>query len=206
MITDNLKSIQSKMVGYTARLIAVSKQQPDNRIDESLDLGIRIFGENKVQEAQARWLQRREQCPDLELHLIGPLQTNKVKDACNLFDVIHTLDRKKLARKIHDFKPRMPCFIQVNTGNEPQKSGVTFEELNNFYQFCIDLGMNIVGLMCIPPVDDDPEIHFELLSRTARELGLKDISMGMSDDYELALHYGATYIRVGSGLFGKRPT
>lgn len=194
------------MNGYDAELIAVSKQQPEERIDEALNAGIRIFGENRVQEAQSRWVHRRETYPDLKLHLIGPLQSNKAKDACDLFDVIHTLDREKLAVKIHQHAPNMRCFIQVNIGEEPQKAGISTNELNDFYQFCLNLGMNIVGLMCLPPVNETVDTHFELLTRKAKELGLPNLSMGMSSDYESALKHGATHIRVGSGLFGERKT
>lgn len=194
------------MVGYDAQLIAVSKRQTDDRIEESLNQNIRIFGENQVQEAQKRWTHRRLIYPDLKLHLIGPLQSNKVKDACDLFDVIHTLDREKLAKKIYTYRPKMPCFIQVNTGDEDQKSGILLNELNDFYSFCINLGMNIIGLMCIPPMDEKPDTHFQLLSNKAKELGLVNLSMGMSSDYETALKYGATHIRVGSKLFGSRKT
>jgi len=143
MITDNLKTIQSHMNGYDAKLIAVSKQQPDDRIEQALDAGIRIYGENKVQEAQGRWAHRRKEYSDLKLHLIGPLQSNKVKDACDLFDVIHTLDREKLVQKIHNYHPSIPCLIQVNTAEETQKSGILINELNDFHAFCLDLKMNI---------------------------------------------------------------
>lgn len=192
------------MVGYDAELIAVSKQQPDEKIDEALNAGLRVFGENRVQEAQSRWSHRRDVYPDLKLHLIGPLQTNKVKDACDLFDVIHTLDREKLAKAIYKNTPKMPCFIQVNTGNEPQKAGISIHELSDFHQFCINMGMNIIGLMCIPPIDETPDNHFQLLANKAKGLNLPNLSMGMSGDFEVALHYGATHIRVGSKLFGKR--
>lgn len=202
MITDNLRDIQSRYGTYTPTLIAVSKHQPDNKIDEALNAGLRIFGENRVQEAQKRWEHRREQYNDLQLHLIGPLQTNKVKAACDLFDYIHTLDREKLARKIHDTRPDIPCFIQVNIGAEAQKSGVLLNELNEFYYYCInDLSMNIIGLMAIPPIEDDAVLHFKLLSHNAAILGLKNLSMGMSNDFNLALEYGATHIRIGSKLF-----
>ena len=204
MITDNLKTIQSHMNGYDAKLIAVSKQQPDDRIEQALDAGIRIYGENKVQEAQGRWAHRRKEYSDLKLHLIGPLQSNKVKDACDLFDVIHTLDREKLVQKIHNYHPSIPCLIQVNTAEETQKSGILINELNDFHAFCLDLKMNIIGLMCIPPFDEEPDKHFQFLTGKAKELNLPNLSMGMSGDYQTALKYGATHIRVGSKLFGKR--
>ncbi len=204
MITANLQNIKDNIKQYDAELIAVSKKQPDERIDEVLACGHRVFGENRVQEAEARWDQRRNQYPDLKLHLIGPLQTNKVKAACVLFDVIQTLDREKLAREIIKHAPDMPCFIQVNTGDEDQKTGISINELQDFHNFCRDLKMNILGLMCIPPIDEPAGLHFGLLAQNAKQLGLKHLSMGMSNDYSLALEYGATHIRVGSKIFGER--
>jgi len=205
MITDNLKTIKSRIGNYDPTLIAVSKKQSDDRINQALSCGLRIFGENRVQEAYERWEDRKNNYSDLELHLIGPLQTNKVKQAVELFDVFHALDREKLAKEIVRYKKDWPCFIQVNTGDEDQKSGVSIDELNDFHQFCCDdLSMNIIGLMCIPPVDQAPELHFKMLSERAESLNLKNLSMGMSNDYELALKYGATHIRVGSALFGER--
>lgn len=205
MITDNLESIESHYGELNPTLVAVSKKQPDDRINQALDAGIRNFGENRVQEAYTRWRHRRDTYRNLKLHLIGPLQTNKVKDAVQLFDYIHTVDREKLAKAIHNHAPNIPCFIQVNTGAEPQKSGILVDELNDFYQFCIhDLRMNIMGLMCIPPIDRNPETHFQLLSKKAKFLNLPNLSMGMSNDFDLAIKYGATHIRVGSALFGER--
>jgi len=204
MINENVESIKNEIKDFKATLIAVSKQQPDDRIEDALNLGLRVFGENKVQEAEKRWSERRAHYSDLELHLIGPLQTNKVRQAIDLFDCIHTLDREKLARAIHKYAPEMPCFIQVNIGAEPQKSGILIDDLPNFYKFCTDLGMNIIGLMCIPPIDDNPETHFQSLTNHAKKLGLKHLSMGMSNDFDIALRNGATHIRVGSGIFGER--
>jgi pyridoxal phosphate enzyme (YggS family) len=205
MITDNLKSIKSHLNGTNAKLIAVSKQQPNDRIEQALDSGIRTYGENKVQEATERWAHRKADYNDLDLHLIGPLQTNKVKQAVALFDCVHTLDREKLARSIHTYAPNMPCFIQVNTGAENQKSGVLLPDLNDFHAFCKnDLNMTIMGLMSIPPIDEPAGLHFALLAENAKRLHLPHLSMGMSGDYPLALKYGATHIRVGSKLFGER--
>lgn len=205
MITDNLQAIQSDIGEQNIELIAVSKKQPDNRIEEALNAGLRIFGENRVQEAQDRWAARREIYPDLKLHLIGPLQTNKVKAACNLFDVIHTLDREKLAREIVKHRGDIPCFIQVNTGAEDQKSGMAIPDLNDFYDFCVnELNMTILGLMCIPPINDPAGLHFGFLADKAKSLKLTGLSMGMSSDYPLAMQYGATHIRIGSALFGER--
>ena len=214
-----LAEIQSKL-GKAAKLaernmseialIAVSKQQPDARIDGALEAGLRIFGENRVQEAQGRWQPRRPLFPDLELHLIGPLQSNKAGDAVALFDVIHTLDRPKIARalKIEMDKQnrQLPCFIQVNTGDEPQKAGIAPTEVPEFYRLCrSEIGLDILGLMCIPPIDEEAAMHFALLKTLADKLSLPKLSMGMSGDYEEAIAFGATHIRVGSALFGARP-
>jgi PLP dependent protein len=191
-------------------LVAVSKIQPDNRIDAALACGHRVYGENRVQEATERWSHRRSQYDDLTLHLIGPLQTNKVKDAVGLFDVIESVDRLKLAQKLADEMTRqdrqLPCYIQVNTGAEAQKAGVLpGPDLEALYQSCInDLTLNIVGLMCIPPVDEPAALHFALLADWAKRLDLTGLSMGMSSDYELAIRMGATNVRVGSALFGER--
>ena len=191
-------------------LIAVSKQQPEARIDSALEAGLRIFGENRVQEAQGRWQPRRAFFPDLELHLIGPLQSNKASDAVALFDIIHTLDRPKIARALKtemDKQNRqLPCFIQVNTGDEPQKAGVLPKEVPDFHHFCSsEIGLDIIGLMCIPPIDEEAAMHFALLRILADKLSLSKLSMGMSGDYEEAIAFGATHIRVGSALFGARP-
>ena len=214
-----LAEIQSKL-GKAAKLadrnmseialIAVSKQQPDARIDGALEAGLRIFGENRVQEAQGRWQPRRPLFPDLELHLIGPLQSNKAGDAVALFDVIHTLDRPKIAHalKIEMDKQnrQLPCFIQVNTGDEPQKAGIAPKEVQEFYRLCrSEIGLDILGLMCIPPIDEEAAMHFALLKTLADKLSLPKLSMGMSGDYEEAIAFGATHIRVGSALFGARP-
>ena len=191
-------------------LIAVSKLQPEVRIDSALEAGLRIFGENRVQEAQGRWQSRRPYFPDLELHLIGPLQSNKAVDAVALFDIIHTVDRPKIARALKkemDKQNRhLPCFIQVNTGDEPQKGGVSPLEVLDFHHFCSsEIGLDITGLMCIPPIDEEAAMHFALLRTLADKLSLSKLSMGMSSDYEEAIAFGATHIRVGSALFGARP-
>jgi pyridoxal phosphate enzyme (YggS family) len=191
-------------------LIAVSKLQPEARIDSALEAGLRIFGENRVQEAQGRWQSRRPYFPDLELHLIGPLQSNKAVDAVALFDIIHTVDRPKIARALKkemDKQNRhLPCFIQVNTGDEPQKGGISPLEVLDFHHFCSsEIGLDITGLMCIPPIDEEAAMHFALLRTLADKLSLSKLSMGMSSDYEEAIAFGATHIRVGSALFGARP-
>ena len=190
-------------------LVAVSKRQPENKIDAELEAGQRVFGENRVQEAIQRWSDRRKVYSDIILHLIGPLQTNKVADAVALFDVIEVVDREKLARAIAKEMAHqnrfLPCYIQVNTGEEPQKSGICPEQLNDFTQFCIDeLELPIIGLMCIPPVDEEAAMHFALLNTMAQRLSLKKLSMGMSSDYIDAIGFGATSVRVGSAIFGVR--
>ena len=190
-------------------LVAVSKRQPDDRIEAALAAGHRVFGENRVQEAQERWTSRRDLYPDLRLHLIGPLQTNKSTDAVALFDVIEVVDRPKLARSLSLEMARqgrhLLCYVQVNTGEEDQKSGIWPEEADDFITFCRDdCGLDIVGLMCIPPVDEEPAMHFALLRSIAERNGLSGLSMGMSGDYEEAVRFGATSVRVGSAIFGAR--
>lgn len=217
-ISENIQSIQTDIAKICAEhdcdaakvhLVAVSKKQSGSRIQEALDAGHRLFGENRVQEAQDHWGARRDQYPDLKLHLIGPLQTNKVKDAVALFDVIETLDREKLARKLSaEMKEQgkdLPCFIQVNTGEEDQKSGIIPKDLPEFLNYSIkECGLNVTGLMCIPPLDDPPAAHFAFLRKLAQENGLEHLSMGMSGDYKQAIPLGASYIRVGTGVFGER--
>jgi len=190
-------------------LIAVSKQQPEDRIEQALGAGYRRFGENRVQEAMARWQARRNVYSDLELHLIGPLQSNKAADAVQLFDVIHTVDREKIAKtlaaEMQKQNRHLPCFIQVNTGEEEQKSGILPEQASEFIHYCQqDLALNIAGLMCIPPLDENPAIHFGFLKHLSEKSGLVGLSMGMSADFETAIAFGATHIRVGSALFGNR--
>lgn len=190
-------------------LIAVSKQQQEERVDASLALGHRVFGENRVQEAQKRWSIRKYDYPDLRLHLIGPLQSNKAADAVRLFDVIHTIDRPKIAiaiaKEAAQQNKYIQCFIQVNTGDEPQKSGISPCDLSSFVDFCREeVGLPITGLMCIPPVDEEAAIHFGFLNTLASRNKLTGLSMGMSSDYAEAIRFGATHIRVGSALFGSR--
>lgn len=186
-------------------LVAVSKQQPDDRIDAMLAAGQRVFGENRVQEAQQRWAGRRA---GVELRLIGPLQTNKVREAVALFDVIETVDREKLARALAAEMTRLArsprLYVQVNMGEEPQKAGVAPGEADAFIALCRQLGLAPEGLMCIPPEGALPDAHFALLARIAARNGLAKLSMGMSADYETAVRAGATSVRVGSALFGGR--
>jgi len=191
-------------------LIAVSKTFEADEIAPVLAAGQRVFGENRVQEAQHKWPGLREKYPDVELHLIGPLQSNKAKDAVALFDVIHTIDRDKIARVIaaemaaQGRTPRL--LVQVNTGAEPQKAGVAPEETAAFVARCRDEhGLQIDGLMCIPPAEDVAAPHFALLQRIAEELSLPLLSMGMSADFETAVEFGATHVRVGTAIFGTRP-
>lgn len=190
-------------------LIAVSKTFDADDIRPALQAGQRVFGENRVQEAEGKWPQLKQEFEGVELHLIGPLQTNKVKHALPLFDVIQTVDRPKLARALADQMEktghRPDCFIQVNTGEEEQKAGIAPADVDGFVTLCRDeLGLPIVGLMCIPPVDEQPSPHFALLSKMAKRNGLTGLSMGMSADYETAVMLGATHVRVGSAIFGKR--
>jgi pyridoxal phosphate enzyme (YggS family) len=191
-------------------LVAVSKTHGADRVREMLEAGQRVFGENRVQEAQEKFPALKSACPDIELHLIGPLQTNKARDAVMLFDVIQSVDRQRiaaaLAKEMAHVGRRPACFIQVNTGEEPQKAGVAPADVDAFVAACRDIHkLPVVGLMCIPPVDEEPALHFALLGKIAARNGLPKISMGMSADYEMAVKLGATHVRVGSALFGARP-
>lgn len=190
-------------------LIAVSKTFAAEAIRPVIEAGQRMFGENRVQEAQAKWPELRRDYPDLDLHLIGPLQSNKTRDAVVLFDAIHTVDRPKIARTIADEMQRqqkqLQLFVQVNTGEEPQKAGVMPADARAFVAMCRDdLGLAISGLMCIPPIDEAAAVHFAFLAKLADELGLAGLSMGMSADFETAIQFGATHVRVGSAIFGAR--
>lgn len=194
----------------TVALVAVSKQQPADRINAMLAAGQRLFGENRVQEAQARWADRRADTPDLKLRLIGPLQSNKARDAVALFDAIDSLDRPKLAAALADAAQKLgrapDVLVQVNTGEEAQKAGVSPGEADAFIQDVRDIyGLPVRGLMCIPPADEPPAMHFALLAKIAARNGLHELSMGMSEDFETAIRFGATQVRVGSALFGARP-
>jgi pyridoxal phosphate enzyme (YggS family) len=204
-IAEAAKAVGRSPVDVT--LVAVSKLQPQDRIAAALAAGQRVFGENRVQEAAARWAERR--WPDLELRLIGPLQTNKARDAVELFDVIETLDRDKLARALKaamEATGRAPrLYVQVNTGEEPQKAGVPPLEAEAFVARVRDEhGLAVEGLMCIPPAGEEPALHFALLADIAARCGLGKLSMGMSADFETAMRFGATSVRVGSALFGAR--
>ena len=211
VILERVKSACQDNAGATPTVVAVSKRQPDERIEAALAAGQRVFGENRVQEAQERWALRRSLYPELRLHLIGPLQTNKAADAVALFDVIEVVDRPKLARSLSTemFRQgrRLSCYVQVNTGEEDQKSGILPDEADSFIGFCREeCDLDIAGLMCIPPLDEQPAMHFALLRTIAERNGLPGLSMGMSGDYEEAARFGATSVRVGSAIFGSRET
>ncbi len=190
------------------KLVAVSKMQPLENVESVLTQGHRVFGENRVQEAQGKWPAFRDRFSEVELHLLGPLQSNKVNAALELFNCIHSLDRKKLAVKLAQSaqeQGRCPeLFIQVNTGNEPQKAGVSPVQLDDFWREIKVLELPVIGLMCIPPFDQDPRPHFRLLRELSEKLELPSLSMGMSNDFEIAIEEGATHIRVGSAIFGAR--
>ncbi len=189
-------------------LIAVSKVQPDARVASVLDEGHRIFGENRVQEAAGKWPAFRETYDGIDLHLIGPLQTNKARQAMELFQAIHSVDRPKLAQTIARLAQETGAcpaiFLQINTGEEPQKAGVMPAEADAFVTEARALDLPVRGLMCIPPVDEEPSLHFALLAKIAARNGLEGLSMGMSGDFETAIALGATHIRVGSAIFGER--
>jgi len=191
------------------RMIAVSKVQPLPRVEAALDEGHRVFGENRVQEAAEKWPAFRSRYEGIELHLVGPLQTNKVRRALEIFDVFHSVDREKLARKLADgfaeIGRALPCFVQVNTGEEPRKAGCLPVEADAFVRRCREeFGLPVEGLMCIPPVDEEPSLHFALLKNLAERNGLRGLSMGMSGDFETAIQLGAPHVRVGSAVFGAR--
>ena len=190
-------------------LVAVSKTHGADRVRELLAAGHRVFGENRVQEAEEKYPALKTEFADIELHLIGPLQTNKARDAVSLFDVIQSVDREKLAVALAKEMARVgrqpECYVQVNTGEEPQKAGIAPADLDAFVASCRDVHkLPVVGLMCIPPVDEEPALHFALLAKMAARLGLPKVSMGMSADYETAVRLGATHVRVGTALFGSR--
>ena len=215
---DRLSAVQEN-IAETARevrrspddikLIAVSKTFAADAIRPVLEAGQRIFGENRVQEAQGKWPKLRADFPDVDLHLIGPLQSNKTKDAVALFDAIHTVDRPKIAKAIADEMraqaKQLQLYVQVNTGEEEQKAGVMPADAKSFVEMCRnELKLDIAGLMCIPPIDEEPALHFAFLSKLAQETGLEGLSMGMSADFDTAIKFGATHVRVGSAIFGSR--
>jgi PLP dependent protein len=218
VIAANLAAVRRKIAAAadaagrspaSVELVAVSKTHSAEAVSEALLAGHRIFGENRVQEAQGKYPELRVRFPDLALHLIGPLQTNKVRDALAMFDVIESVDRPRLAealaKEMEHSGRRPPCLIEVNTGEEPQKAGIMPAEADRFIAECRDrLDLPIVGLMCVPPVDEEPALHFALLREIARRNGLTTLSMGMSADFEKAIRFGATHVRVGTAIFGAR--
>lgn len=217
-VEERLRDVRNKIAKATQEagrepdsvsLVAVSKTFDAEHIRPTIVAGQRVFGENRVQEAQGKWPDLKAETPDLELHLIGPLQSNKAADAVALFDVIETVDREKIARALAEEVKRQErsirFYIQVNTGLEPQKAGIAPDDVASFVALCRDeLAMQVEGLMCIPPVDENPGPHFALLAKLAEENGLSKLSMGMSGDYQTAIGFGATSVRVGSAIFGTR--
>jgi len=218
-VAANLDAVRARIVSAaqgcgrdpaSVTLVAVSKAFPGQAAAAALAAGHRVFGENRVQEALGKWPALKAGAPDAELHLIGPLQTNKVKQAVALFDTIETVDRLRLAAALAQEMARTgkrpECFVELNTGTEAQKSGVSPREADAFIERCRDeFALPVTGLMCIPPQDDDPEPHFALLAETARRNGLPKLSMGMSADFETAIRLGATHVRIGTAIFGARP-
>lgn len=215
---DRLKRIKDEIAASakaanrdveSVQLVAVSKTFDAEAIRPVIEAGQRIFGENRVQEAERKWPPLRAEYPDVKLHLIGPLQSNKAKEAVAFFDAIHTIDREKIAHAVAAEMSKqgraLELFVQVNTGEEPQKAGVMPRETAAFVALCRDeLKLRVAGLMCIPPVDEEPAVHFAFLAKLAGELGLPGLSMGMSSDFEAAVAFGATYVRIGSAIFGTR--
>jgi len=205
---SGIKDFIKKNSQNGAKIVAVSKYHPIESIQEAINSGVRIFGENRVQEAKSKYLKLKDIFKEIELHLTGPLQTNKVKDSLKIFDVFQTLDREKLANEFYKYKENLiekTFFIQINTGKEISKSGVHIESADEFIKYCLnDLKLPVVGLMCIPPSQESPVYHFSLLRKIAEKNNLKQLSMGMSGDYKDAILEGATHIRVGTALFGSR--
>jgi pyridoxal phosphate enzyme (YggS family) len=211
-LKDIISLIKSKLedqkINKFPKIIAVSKTFNLEKILPLIEYGHLDYGENKVQEAIDKWTDKKLKKPDIKLHLIGNLQTNKVKFAIKIFDFIHSVDSEKLAKKIADEQikqnKKLKLFIQVNIGNEDQKSGVDKNKLSNLYSYCKKLNLDVIGLMCIPPTDRDPEKYFNQMNLLNKELNLSDLSMGMSSDYLKALEYSSSYLRIGSSIFGKR--
>ena len=208
-IIDNFEKIKAIIDNNKINIIAVSKSFRYDHIKPLIDYGHKHFGENKVQEATNKWANVKDQIPEINLHMIGRLQSNKAKEAIKLFDYIHSLDSSKLASLLAKFEQTLNLkrkyFIQINIGNEKQKSGIKIEEVDEFYNYCVKtLQLNVIGLMAIPPVAENPEKCFKFLSELNQSLGLTELSMGMSDDFKDALKYKTTFVRIGSAIFGKR--
>ena len=204
----NSKILKLNLNNYKPKIIAISKTFKIDHIMPLIEHGHCDFGENKVQEAMDKWTEIKNKNKNIKLHMVGKLQTNKVKFALPLFDFIHSLDTLKLAKKISEeqkkYENKPKIFIQINIGNEPQKSGIDKSKLNEFYNECINLGLDIVGTMCLPPIDNDPSIYFLEMKKITEILNLKEISMGMSEDYLKAIEHSSTYLRIGSKIFGPR--
>lgn len=217
-IAENLAAVRAEILAAEAKagrqpdavtLVAVSKTKPAPLIEEAIAAGQRIFGENRVQEAEEKWPALKAAQPDIKLHLIGPLQTNKARKVLELFDVIETVDRPKLARHLARLMAetghRVPLYLQINTGEEVQKAGVVPKDADEFIRLCRDeLQLPVEGLMCIPPADDEPAMHFALMKKIAARNNISVLSMGMSADYETAIEFGASHVRVGTAIFGQR--
>ena len=207
-IVNNFQNIRSSINNSNVNIIAVSKTFSFDEIRPLIDLGHNHFGENKVQEAKDKWSNIRRGNSKLQLHMIGKLQTNKAKDAVELFDYIHSVDNEKLAKKIAEEQIKnnvnVKIFIQVNIGDEIQKSGISKDKLNDFYKYCLTLNLDVQGLMCIPPEGQNSDLFFKDLKKMNQDLGLKELSMGMSSDYMSAIENSATFVRIGSSIFGKR--
>ena len=204
----NSKILKLNINNYKPKIIAISKTFKIDHILPLIEHGHKDFGENKVQEALEKWTEIKNKNKNIKLHMVGKLQTNKVKFVLPLFDFIHSLDSLKLAKKISEvqkkYKNKPKIFIQINIGNEPQKSGLDKNQLSDFYKECINLGLDICGTMCLPPVDNDPDIYFSEMKKITNILNLNDMSMGMSEDYLKAVEYSSTHLRIGSRIFGAR--
>ena len=201
--------ISKKQLKTKPKIVVVTKTFPLNKILPLLENGHIHYGENKIQEAENKWIDTKNRYKNLQLHMIGKLQTNKAKKAVKLFDYIHSLDDDRLALKLShhekELNKKVKLFIQVNLAEEPQKSGIMFNDLNNFYNYCTkDLSLNVIGLMCMPPVDSNSQEYFKKLKKAAEQLNLEDLSMGMSSDYEQAILSGSTYLRLGTTILGER--
>lgn len=211
-IKNNLLHIKQQITNSSRNvtLVAVSKFQESGKIIEAISAGQTIFGENRIQEADSKWPKIKAQHPEIELHLIGSLQTNKAGDAVRLFDIIESLDRPKLAdallKEMRKQQRFIPCLIQINIGKEAQKSGIMPDDVNNFTRYCLDIGLDIKGFMCIPPENKEPDSYFQQMQAIQDQHNFPMLSMGMSGDFQTAIKYGATHVRVGTAIFGKRAT
>ena len=212
LVNNKVKEIiDKKQLKTSPQIIAVTKSFPLNQIIPLLEMRHMHYGENKIQEAESKWIASKNKYKDLQLHMLGKLQSNKAKKAVKLFDYIHSLDNEKLAMKLSQFEKELDkktkLFIQVNIAEENQKSGILLNDLEHFYNFCTkELSLNIIGLMCLPPINSDSNKYFQILKKNSDKLNLRDLSMGMSADYDQAILNGSTYLRLGTAIFGTRPT